>query len=555
MQFRSSQFFISLLVMGGIVGFFWYPPLIPFYIFFYLNLYIHEFGHAIAGILVKFPVRKIVIGTGRAVIQTNFANIIVMITNNFLGGCTYCWGDIVSPNLKIRFMFFVLGGVLAQGLAISASIFIFRPHLNDFLNIKNPSIAAIFIYANLFQIIVNLYPRKMNTIGLQIPNDGLRLLLLPKLTVESMRQNLFYGQIGEANEYYVAKRYQEAERNYQECITTFPDIFYLKISFAITLIRQLKLDEAQSFLESNIDNSLNETETIRALFYNAMAWVYFLQFQEEALQKADKYIQKAFEICPSWESIVGTRSDIFIEQGAVEKGIELLKKIAPQPPNHQVSPISQIYLAYAYYQKHDLTGALNSLKQKSFSFQSIEPDERLVIQHVFGKTKNFDNSYTFDKFVQDDTLNSEYMSEKTLPVSRGMRILIGGLLGICSLLSMSLAVLFIMETVGRKNQNIGILFTIIFAVIAIGTMVMGIRLTTNRGAKHGGGILTPRTYSILGWCFIALTIILGFSCMQRGEWRSLGIAIGCPTIIAYWCFVAAQVRSSKKKAIQNLSNE
>jgi tetratricopeptide (TPR) repeat protein len=365
-------------------------PFFAFIGFTYLNIYIHEFGHALAGMAVKFPIKRITIGTGREVMRTQIRGTVLIITNGFNGGYTNI-GSVSQQALKFRFLFFVLGGIGIQGLAIVLTILLFDIRLYNPGSIPTFStIASMFMYSNLFLILLNLFPRKFNLGGIKIPNDGLRLVKLPFLKPHDIQEILAAGKILEAHELYETKKFHEAELGFRECIERYPAPLLPKLNLSAALIKQLKFDETITFLESLRDTY--DHDPYAFFLYNNLAWAHFLQCDEDALRKADGYSYRAFELNPKHRHIIGTRGCVLIERGAVDEGIALLmknvhlRKLLDEKTNN---PVNFMYLAYGYYLKGDMKRALQYINKLETSGVSLDQDYHLLFEHIIKKTGNF----------------------------------------------------------------------------------------------------------------------------------------------------------------------
>lgn len=553
MNILKTAFMFMLLGAGVIIAILGYPPILLFYLFLYLNLYLHEFGHALIGSLVNFPVQKITIGTGQPLIHTRIGHIELVITNNFGDGRTSTWGDVSTSLLKIRFLLFVLGGIGAQSLAIVISILLFDLRISDFFSLKTPSWGVVFVYTTLFHIIVNLIPRNLKLFGLPVPNDGRRLLLLPSSTPHDIQKMLFYGKIGEAYECYQRQKFEEAEQAFQECIQLYPEFLPLKVGLPLSLIKQLKLQEAQAVLETLLE-TYNEQATIW-LVYHALAWVYFLQFTEETLQRAADYAQKASILQPQNIDVIRIRAYILFEQGAIDEGMTVLQACPQsiQPTEAHLQTVldrlylDRLYLAYAYYFRHDHANLLSILDQLNTLALALAPDEQHVVDHILVKTGQFNGAYvpTQQTF---NPITHKVQTHVQQPVSRIVQVIVGSILGVIAIgmFVISGVVLVIAFNRGRLDFLGIYLFVAILVAVGIGTGIMAYRLIMARGAKRGGGVLASTTYLILGCGFIVLWILTSIAIIRERSWKDLLVMSSSCLLLASGCFAAAYARRTRQ---------
>ena len=360
-----------------------------FFVFGYLNLYIHEFGHALAGLVVKFTIRKITIGSGRELIRKKIGGFLITITN----GLDY--GDVrigpVSGNfLKVRFLFFSFGGVLAQGFAIAITMALFSISLSELPAIRSVSIAHVFIYSNLFLIAINLFPKKIIISGVAYENDGLSLVRIP------FHKNFDLQDINsaiedlESYEMLKYKQFHEAEIGFKKRIEKHPELPVPQINLSVVYLKQLRFEEAIALLENLLVN--NAEDKYSFLIYNNLAYAYLLRNEQNDLQKADEYSEKAFNANKKVPSILNTRGCILIEKGKIDEGIALLENTVNIKRKVDIKtddPVSFIALAYGYYLKDEIEDALKYIKKFEYYYEDLDADDQMYLDHVISKTDNF----------------------------------------------------------------------------------------------------------------------------------------------------------------------
>ena len=169
-QLTSAKGYFSTLL------FFSYPA--TFLLSGYIGIYIHEFGHALAGSIMGFHIHSITIGTGRELFRKQVRGIFVVITNSFgVEGMTIALaGNMPNTHLRFRYLVYVLGGIIAQGIAVIVTIILLNINLQTLFHPPYLSLGHMFIYSNLLTIGLNLLPSKILLKGTWIANDGLKMI-------------------------------------------------------------------------------------------------------------------------------------------------------------------------------------------------------------------------------------------------------------------------------------------------------------------------------------------------------------------------------------------
>jgi hypothetical protein len=358
-------------------------------LFFYINFYLHEFGHAFAGIAVGFPIKRITIGSGNPLIKVRICRVIIVITNSILGGKTNT-GIIFGHFLKLRYFILVIGGVVMQGIAICIAMKIFKIHIDDIIKLKSITLHTIFIYASILSIVENLLPIKtFNCFGVESKSDGRRLINLLFFFNKEIDEIMLEGKIYEYLELYEDKQFSAAELGFRECIKSFPNLLIPKICLASALINQLKLDDATNLLDQVIKNGNLESYSF-PLYFN-LAWIYFLRGNKKAIEKACEYYQKLLELKLKNYEILELGGLLSIEKGAVNDGIALLLKCT-KPKKYLTKTekyrINILYLAFGYYLKNDSVKAL----QYIMIFEQSDIGINSILQHLYRrKVQRTDN--------------------------------------------------------------------------------------------------------------------------------------------------------------------
>lgn len=396
MNGRFSRFF-SWIIIGFALGIFvpnflssfTLKYLLVFYLFLYIDIYIHEFGHAIAGAIVQFRINKISIGTGRQIFKKRFGNFLFVVTDNFSGGMTHL-GDVPKSFLKLRYLIFVMGGVIAQSLAVLIALAYFNISFNEIIYPDRFSVVHIFIHSNLVLIAINLIPHYGNLGGMKYPTDGLQILKTPFLKAQGIQEILSAGKIHEGHELYQSQKYSEAETIFRECTELYPKVAMAKVNLVATLLKQSKPKEAQAIAEAAVKDYLKHPQLF--ILYNNLAYAYFLQLDQEVLHKGEHYSLKALELNSKHPAILGTRGCILIEQGKIGDGLALLKQCAnlKHAVDERTNPLGSFtYMAYGHYLNGNVDLAFQYLNKVEAYDKPLDRDYQTLFDHVIEKTTNF----------------------------------------------------------------------------------------------------------------------------------------------------------------------
>lgn len=360
-----------------------------FVLFFYVDIYVHEFGHALTGWLMGFQIKRMVIGSGRELIRFKPAGFVLIITNSLSGGVTH-WGKVPNSSLKPRFALLILGGIFAQMAVILLCMLILDISVQDVFVISPVSYSNLFIYSNLLLITINLIPLKFTYMGIKLPTDGMQLLKLPFWKDRDIQNILSAGKIMDAYEQYETKNYDAAEKLFRDCVKAYPDVTLPRINLAAALIKQGKVLECIEVLESDLESF--QKDPLLFFLYNNLAWAHLILFKADALPKADEYSGKAYLLNSKHRNVLGTRGCVLVEKGSVADGMILLKRVVHfhAPVDDRLNdPMGFLYLAYGYYLQNNYGGVQKCLHKLETYQKPLDADFEIVKRHLFEKTNQF----------------------------------------------------------------------------------------------------------------------------------------------------------------------
>lgn len=148
-------------VMHGLLG------AVILTLFKYLDTFVHELGHYLAGKLMGYSIKLVVIGDRKQLWSADIFGTSFIFCYGF-GGLTFIESG--KKASRLRHSIFALGGVMFQTSVIG--IIYFTLGIGSEHNYYLP---LLFMVLNAWTIIVSLYPRDLARYGKFYPSDGLLL--------------------------------------------------------------------------------------------------------------------------------------------------------------------------------------------------------------------------------------------------------------------------------------------------------------------------------------------------------------------------------------------
>ena len=298
----------------------------------------------------------------------------------------------VGRNLiKLRYCFFISGGLLLQLIIVALWISVFGFSLSDISYSYRYALHESFIIITLILVTSNLIPMKICYMEGFLINDGMRLIKAPFIREEGIQEILATGLITDAHEAYEQDNYALAEKLYQECLQQYPLAAVAKINYCATLLKLLKFDDARNILLSLLAEK--HDTFYDALIYNNLAWCFLLKHDEQSLINADDYSKMAFSKFPQSSFISGTRGCIMIERGSVYDGIKLLKKninLNKEVDKKTNNPVSFFFIGYGYFKNGQPEKAEKYLQHLNTYPEKLDPDYEYLFNIIKNKTNYFD---------------------------------------------------------------------------------------------------------------------------------------------------------------------
>ncbi len=373
-----------------------------FYLICFINVLIHEFGHAIAGWLVGFKIPKIIIGKGKNIYKFKIKKTSTHLYINSLPFTGLTYANEFSPNnFRLKYLFFTLGGVISQ-VFFSIISFVYL-YINYDLDMIHTNItlkhfyyaSSLFIFLNILDIFNNLIPKYYKISNEYYPSDGLTFWQTIWMKKNDLDETIFADRINKGIKKIQEGKYLEAEEIYNKCLEEVPDLSLAIINLSIAYILQEKIDKAIN-ISSELIKNLNLDNSKKKYICNTLAHGYLLKFTSDTqfLEKADSASREAYFIDPNFIYIVQIRASILIEIGEINEGVQILEKIITSKEENITDEekndvINFLYLAYGYYlqEKWQESRQYWLLVKDNESLKTTE--YRILFQHILKQTNNF----------------------------------------------------------------------------------------------------------------------------------------------------------------------
>jgi tetratricopeptide (TPR) repeat protein len=327
--------FISYFAIGGLgLIYRWFLPtegigwyllnLFFFEVFLVATILPHEFGHAFAARLLGFRTFKIVIGFGKIILIKKLFGFETEFRPIPLGGVTIAvhrdknW-------FRLKQFSYIFAGPLVN-LLLCLSIRLLFPSI-DFWRFGNLmhglAFGQVFFYANVYVLIVNLWPREILTSAGKIPSDGLSLFKTLFLKQKAMDENHAAWFMIEGLELRRKCLPAEALVWIERGLQLYPENINLLNLYGVILIELKEYEKAREYFLKLLSRA-GSPPAMQALFQNNIAYLDALIGRADLLAEADDFSQKALAVLGWHPAIKGTRGTVLLELGDFDHAIPLL---------------------------------------------------------------------------------------------------------------------------------------------------------------------------------------------------------------------------------------
>ena len=314
-------------------------------LFLILTIVPHELGHAIVGSLLGWRVFAVVIGVGRQIFKFHLFGIIFSLHWLPIGGITML-APVDSRWFRSKRFFVFLAGPMVNAIIAAIIFLIWWPAWQAFGLMGLPEPARLCLWANLWVMAANLWPRQSK--ALNQATDGKQLLRTfsrKKEDVEELQAARF------ALEAMVRRdEYKDSAGALDWCnkgLALFPkNVALLNVS-GILLLDQQEYNRAREVFLQLLSQEATRDAT-RYVILNNIAYVDALIGAPDLLTEADSYSKEACAAAPWVPQFTGTRGAVLVAIGQLEPGIKLLKDAFEKVKTSRSKAENACHLAIAY---------------------------------------------------------------------------------------------------------------------------------------------------------------------------------------------------------------
>jgi len=346
------------------------------YLTFVLTVLPHELGHALAALAVGMRVFTVTVGwSGRILLVAQVFGYDFVFRSIPLGGSAHI-GPKSVRFARLRYFIAVLGGPLANLLLIVLALWLIDDSSRE--DITYWALAA-FIYGNIIKLALGLFPRKVRHERRRIPNDGLILLQIFRMSrtsIDAWHSTTFYYEALEALE---RGNVSDARRWLANGVEAYPDNSWSESMQASILTHEHKYREARDIYLAILSRPESKPE-FQSQLWNGIAWLDLRIDDPTLLEEADQFSRRAIEDDP-WSSLVrGTRGSVLIELGQIDEGYPLVEQ-AFQENDRDAKALNACYLAIAESRQGGIRNArwfINEAKKRDPNCPLLERAMREV---------------------------------------------------------------------------------------------------------------------------------------------------------------------------------
>lgn len=334
-----------------------------------LMMPVHELGHAVAAWLLGVPVYKIQLGWyGRLLYRRRFGRCEFEVRIPPLGG-------LVQPGYRSAWGFrwkSVIISIAGPLASIATMVSVFALLQNWFDGWQN-WLGFGLIYAVVWELMHNLYPRSVPSARGNLANDGLSILMALMTPASEIRKITEHYYYSECLSLLMRERITEALQCCAEGLKHYEHSLPL-----MTLQGQCELDSNRpEQARDTFQNLLAHpdcTPEVEAILRANLAWALLHMEDPANLPAAVLESQRSIDALPWLPEVQGTRGSVLVEAGEVDAGItHLLTAIRKsESPDHRAS--NAAYLALGFLKQGDIPQAIARQQEA----MRLDPDCRML---------------------------------------------------------------------------------------------------------------------------------------------------------------------------------
>jgi hypothetical protein len=314
---------------------------VSLYVWLYLRIICHEYGHVIVGKFLGFAPYGVKIGKGSEIFRFRFLGVETEILASPMGGITL--SSLLPMNgIRWRGALFALAGPAADFLLLLALLMV---AINPWIDRGSGVAATVLGYLMLFQgmgILSSIWPRDVFYAGSTHPNDG------------KMFFQYFSGQ--------VTRAFTAYQSQYQASVQSDDPNFRIEESWLIKVrpqsfrvLRAVERSQADGRYHEMCDGYLAILESPlmtngeRARYLDCLACIALIHGQMEFKGRALAWAKEAHQLFPKSPTLRGTYGGALVANGEYALGVEMLTPLTSQENQPIDRSISACYLAKAHH--------------------------------------------------------------------------------------------------------------------------------------------------------------------------------------------------------------
>jgi tetratricopeptide (TPR) repeat protein len=353
-------------------------------IYLYINIFLHEIGHYLAAKLVGFKVLALNVGSGKEFYRKKWKEVLVTAS---LGVSGYTSVRVLDrKNLRLRMMVFSAAGILVNGLIL------FLLCLITGFNIKSGSngVVTIFVVVSILLLLITIKPSTVIINGMNVPNDGKRILTLPFMKEEELDKFVSSQEQIDTFRLLQNKEYALAAKVFEELMQKQDVPEGVIINYAHCLANSNRHNEAKNQLLQLFEKE--HSRDYDSLITNNLAWYFLMDFCDDSINMADKFSAEAIKLDSLKGTIINTRGCVLIEMGDVETGVKMLKESLSMNKTRGKEGeyfADYAFLAYGYYKIGNTTEMNKCLQYLNTHRNKVDQDIAVLYEKLMARTNGF----------------------------------------------------------------------------------------------------------------------------------------------------------------------
>jgi len=297
-----------------------------FEVFLLLTVIPHELGHAFAGRYNGFEVFRIIVGIGRTVWSGKIFGFDTEIKSVPAGGITMAATPDVT-NYRRRHFALVFAGPLTN-LLLAAVVLLWCSweELADWRRWRwSVEPAAMFFWANMLLLLLNLVPRKFQTVVGPVGSDGRQLWETLFLKPAKLTERVTAYYLLKVITAYQKQNQAEIRHWLEAGRKEFPENESLLSYEGLVAMERGDCASARRIFEEILARG-NCSAVVRYLMLNNIAYADAVLAEPGRQEEAELYSKEALAGLGWIPCVKGTRGSVLLNQGKTDEALKLLKE-------------------------------------------------------------------------------------------------------------------------------------------------------------------------------------------------------------------------------------